>query len=182
MTDLVYDYIATGVDMIISAVILSAIVVLLRGTSTLTSFSANQQAIVEGISYYKEFNIYDNTKNLSSADVISTFSRYRSEVEISLSMGRELYDVDGDGAKDGIIRISNKSGTTLFANDKYVVFFYKSNNAATGEKSTSITFEQLRKMLPADFTYSAKICEDGAEAPSEYYGGGVISGIKIVKD
>ena len=70
MTDLIYDYITIGVDMIICAAVLAAVIVLLRGSVTLSQFSAMQQANADRVNYYKEYSIYDNTTGLSSADAI----------------------------------------------------------------------------------------------------------------
>ena len=58
MTDLVYDYLTMGVDMMISAAMLAAIVVLLRGSVVLSQYSATQQMNTDRINYYKQYNMY----------------------------------------------------------------------------------------------------------------------------
>lgn len=79
MTDLVYDYITMGVDLIINAVILAGIVLLLKNASILSQISATQQANADRINYYKEYAKFDCTTNLSTADVLSAMSYYKND-------------------------------------------------------------------------------------------------------
>lgn len=166
MTDLVYDYITTGVDMIINAVILSAVVVLLRSTTLLNSYSANQQATSDRVNYYKEYNIYDNTQNLSSADVISSISFYKTSLDVVITG----FDFDNSGVIDSIV------------NDHNTGLYYK---IVDGNK-IGITYDELRDLIKSTDLFSAVLYEDG-EMTQGYtgtpnlnsYDGGLVTGIKF---
>lgn len=88
MTDLIYDYITTGVDMVISGAILSSIVMILYTSSRLSVELNNSQATAETLAYYMQFNQFDN-KNVLASDVIGTIIKYSSELEVV------VYDSDG---------------------------------------------------------------------------------------
>ena len=156
MTDLIYDYISMGVDMILTAAILSAIVVLLRSSVILSSYQANLQANSDRMNYYKQYNMYDCTTNLVSADVVSALIYYR-------------YDLN--------IVVVDSAGNILIHNDIRTGKFYK--GAGT---STPITIDEMKDLLPANKKYSANLVENGASAPTGLsYSGGLVTGIKFVR-
>lgn len=70
MTDLIYDYITQGVDLMICAAILSSVTVLLYANTQMQSAVALQQAYREEMRYYTQFNQYDNT-TIKGTSVIS---------------------------------------------------------------------------------------------------------------
>lgn len=163
MTDILYDYISMGVDMLIAAAIIAAVVMLLRGTTVLNAYSANQQSASERINYYKEYNKYDCTENLVSADVISAMLYYRYNIEIVI--------IDGDGN----IMFTNKP---------------TSNTSIDGtiyEDGSEVSVDYFRNKLEPHFTWKAYLYEDsnnpsgnGTDAGTPSYNGyqgGIVTGI-----
>lgn len=141
MTDLIYDYITMGIDMIVSASILAVIVILLRGASILSNQNAMQQANADKIDYYREYSMYDNTTNLSAAEVKSALAYYKNDLVIVIQHG----------------------GSTA----------YKSTPNGTPQGSVNA--------IGANYKYKAQIFEDNKSTPSEYYSGGIITGILFIK-
>lgn len=160
MTDLIYDYISSGVDMLLNGVILSAVVVLLYSTTLLNSYSAAQQATSERVNYYREYNKYDNTSNLSMADALSALTYYAGDVEV-------------------IIKIN---ATTWFGYDNAKKKYYVANGAT---KSYFATVNDLKQnnviMNNATSSFNSKVYEDLSNTASDYYQGGVITGITFTK-
>ena len=155
MTDLIYDYITQGVDLLVNAVILSAVILLLNSTRILNEYSANQQATSQRIGYYKEYAMYDNTSNLTVADVISAISRYNEDLEIVIT--------------------HSKHHTIVYENDMFVC---KCSNHAAGVNKYTSTMDNFRTNN-ATTKYYAYIMEDNnsCEGSSDSYQGGVITGI-----
>lgn len=83
MTDLVYDYISSGVDLLMTASVLSAIIVLLQITNILTNVTALQQANASRVDYYREFNHLDS-KSSSMIDIQSFVLRYLDNVKCKI--------------------------------------------------------------------------------------------------
>lgn len=159
MTDLIYDYITMGVDMIICAAVLAAVVVLLRGSVTLSQFSAMQQANADRVNYYKEYSIYDNTTGLSSADAISALQYYKNDLQV--------YVYFTTNSRSGnVIRCDNKTGK-----------FYRSTNG--GGSWTEVSSENLSTYIKSNYVFKCHIGEDGAPLSglSDSYSGGVITSI-----
>lgn len=156
MTDLVYDYITMGVDMMISAAILAAVVILLRGSTLLSIYSAQQQSTTDRINYYKEYAMYDCTQGLLSPDVLSTMVYYK-------------YDLD----------IVIQDGGIIYTNDKKTGKYYKNGTQITYDNLVHDigTTKKFKSWLVEDFKKSGAnpvLSQNG-------YQGGVISGIKFVK-
>lgn len=161
MNDLVYDYITAGVDMIISAVILSGVVLLLRGTVILNQYSANQQATAERVSYYKEYSIYDNTSNLSSADVISALVYYKDNFSV-------VIDISGNGSK------------LITWNQRLSRYELVSNGSITANTKSEDT---MKGWISSTLRFHGQIIEDGKGKPvkAQYYQGGAITGLYFTK-
>lgn len=160
MTDLVYDYISMGVDMILAAAILSAIVVLLRSSVVLSSYQANIAANSDRINYYKQFNMYDCTDTLCSADIMSALIYYRYDLKIVIDLG------------------SNK----ILYNEPKTGKFLLSEMVGGGTSVRELGVSDLSTELLANFTYRSYLCENGVDAPTrEPYSGGLITGIKFEK-
>lgn len=156
MTDLVYDYITMGVDMMISAAILAAVVILLRGSTLLSIYSAQQQSTTDRINYYKEYAMYDCTQGLLSPDVLSTIVYYK-------------YDLD----------IVIQDGSNIYTNDKKTGNYYMNGTQITYDDLVRGigTDKKFKSWLVEDFKKSGAnpvLSQNG-------YQGGVISGIKFVK-
>lgn len=155
MTDLVYDYITMGVDMMISAAILAAVVILLRGSTLLSMYSAQQQSTTDRINYYKEYAMYDCTQGLLSPDVLSTMVYYK-------------YDLDV------VVQIGN----TVYTNDKKTGRYYANGSQISYDQLAQAlgTTKKFKAWLVEDFKKSGSnpvLSQNG-------YQGGVISGIKFV--
>lgn len=153
MTDLIYDYISTGVDMMIYAAILSTVIVLLRMSAVLTSYNANQNANAERVNYYKEYSMYDNTNNLSSADVLSAAVYYQYDLEVKIII---------------------PSGHTYVTRPKSGGGYYDVTD------NTVIDYDTLKTALGSTHTWQAKLFENGNNTVSDYYTGGIISGIQFI--
>lgn len=162
MTDLVYDYITMGVDMMISAAVLAAVVILLRGSVALTQISAVQQENSARVNYYKEYNMYDNTDTLSSADAKSALLYYRYDLEVKIQLA------------------SNK----IIINDPVTGKIKYTTNGTAWYELTDVTvldnpYHTL--YLNPSFKYRGSLFEDGSNTPSEYYNGGAITGLGFVR-
>lgn len=156
MTDMVYDYITMGVDMMISAAILAAVVILLRGSTLLSIYSAQQQSTTDRINYYKEYAMYDCTQGLLSPDVLSTIVYYKYDLDIVIQDGNEIY-----------------------TNDKKTGKYYKNGAQITYDQLVQDigTTKKFKAWLVEDFKKSGAnpvLSQNG-------YQGGVISGIKFVR-
>lgn len=163
MTDLIYDYITLGVDMIISAAILASIVLLLRTSTLLSMYSAQQQATSDKLNYYREFSMYDCTNNLTGADVLSalTYYRYDLDIVVTLSGGSAYYTVYNDRS-----------------NGKYYI---KTNNGNPVE----CDYAYVSNIINSTYTFGANLAENynninnGGALSTSGYTGGVVSGIKF---
>ena len=51
MTDVIYDFISTGVDLLLVGAVLSALIVMMRGSTQLTTLISNQQIVTEEFDY-----------------------------------------------------------------------------------------------------------------------------------
>ena len=154
MTDLIYDYISTGVDMLITAAILSGVVILLRSTITLNNYSANQQASTERIGYYKEFNKYDCTNTLVTADILSAMIYYRYDLQIYVK-------VNTDATRTNYTVYTNKP------NASYVIDgnFYEITGNGSDPISDPLTIEYLRNAIKPNYQFKAFLYED-SNAPA----------------
>lgn len=156
MTDLIYDYISAGVDMMIYAAILSTVIVLLRMSAVLTAYNANQNANAERVNYYKEYSMYDNTNNLSSADVLSAAVYYQYDLEVKIVI---------------------PGGHTYATRPKQGGGYYDVN------ANTVIDYDELKSALGSTHTWSAKLYENGSSTVnSEFYTGGIITGIEFTRN
>lgn len=155
MTDLVYDYVTMGVDMIVNAVLLSAICVLLYTTSTLSIEISNQQATADSLSYYMEFNQFDGTDVLA-ADVIGAILRYHKSLDIKVTMsgsktitcetttGKVVYQLSGVSQE---IAATTAVLSSIITSDKqFTAQVYTSSGTtsgfATGQQILRIEFKQ----------------------------------------
>lgn len=154
MTDLVYDFITTGVDMVISAAILSSIVVMLYTSSALSVEITNSQATVETLRYYAKFNQYDDVV-VSASDAIGAVVRYADDMPVIV--------MDETGI------------TTVYTTGDGKVYYY--------DKSTGVTLE-VDKSVSTLVTYitevSGKHWFSELETDGSSAGGiGVVQGIKF---
>lgn len=162
MTDIVYDYLTMGVDMIISAVILTAIVVLLQTVTILNNYSAQQQATADRITYYKQFNMYDNTENLSSADIVSALIYYKGELDIKVKFSCN----DPTSTSSKVLYYDS-------GKDEYVM------RTSGGAESRTNKESVMKAWIKSTSKFDAVLYEDMAEEPfpSTHYKGGIVTGI-----
>ena len=159
MNDLIYDYITAGVDMLTTAVILSGVVLLLRGTTILNQYSANQQVTSQKVGYYKEYNIYDNVSGLSSADAISALIYYKDTIDVVVNIG---------------------SNQTIYW-DKNSKKYIKASGSSVVSSTTSE--DTMKSWINSTYLFKSQLCEDGAGNVSNptNYKGGTITGIYFTK-
>lgn len=167
MTDVVYDFLTNGIDMMVTAAVLSVVVILLRSAVTLSSISNAQQANADRVNYYRSFNAYDNSE-LTGADVVGCILKFQGEVEVVVQRGSRFL-VAGT---DGTIKVYNSA-----------------NGAVAYEISGDTKTSKLQEFCGTSVTYKSVIFEDSgrstkndnwnASGASSYYQGGVLSGIRI---
>lgn len=158
MTDIVYDYITTGIDMIVSSVIVAAVVVLLRSATIMTSYTSTQQEVADRLNYYKEYVAYDRTTDSLSPDVVSTMSYYKYDIDIVIQL------------KTGVIW-TNYTGIGMHDHEgKYYC------------NGTEKTYDDFVDAIGSTKTFSANLYEDFSDNPStDGYKGGLITGIKFTE-
>ena len=165
MTDLIYDYITQGVDLILAAAILSSIVILLRSATVLSATSANQTANSQRLGYYREYAKFDCKDDLTCADALSAIVYYRDSVQVN------FYPEAGDSSKV-IKNEPSKDGK----------FFIKPD---ASNPAYEITYQTLKDMC-AEYVgknYKARLFEDNSTTPSTTgYQGGIITGIEFYAD
>lgn len=163
MTDIVYDYISMGVDMITTAVLLSAVVILLRSSTVLSNYNANQQANSERINYYRQFNAYDCKDNLSTADVVNALIYYRNDLYMFVYRKDGTMEILSDSTKGQAINPADKSVYDYDTiKDKYT----------SSQKWSAVLYEDL---LQYDTTTNTWL---GTKSTSGYQGG-VVVGIEF---
>lgn len=151
MTDLVYDYISMGVDMLVSAAILASVVILLRSSTVLTNYAAQQQATSDRLNYYKEYVAYDCTNDLLSPDVLSCIVYYRYDLDIVIIQGSNTISNERSTGKykcNGSYISYDDLVTCIGSNKKYKANIYEdgkstaSSSGYQGGTITGIKFEQ----------------------------------------
>lgn len=168
MTDLIYDYISMGVDMMISAAILTAVVVLIRGSTILSAHSAQQQATTDRLNYYREYSMYDCTDNLLSPDALSAITYYRYDLDVVIVL-------KGSGGSTVTITNYLDNGSV----HKYEGYYYKSVNGGTAQR---ISRDDLTFLIGSTRKFSCMLFEDFSSTGStEGYQGGIITGLKFTE-
>lgn len=165
MTDLIYDYITMGVDMMISAAILTSVVVLLRSSTILSTYSAQQQATSDRLNYYREYAMYDCTENLLSPDVLSAITYYRYDLAITIQMGSNIisnFYISPYGTES----ITGK----YYLNGEEVDRETVVNMLGTDKQFSSLLWEDFQKDGASGYTFS-----------TSGYTGGLITGIKFTQ-
>lgn len=160
MTDLVYDYLTMGVDMMISAAMLTAVVILLQGSTILSQYSAAQQMNTDRINYYKQYNMYDMTTGLTAADAKSALSYYRHTVTVYVW----LDSTDTSYGKK-CIKTDPKTGK----------YYY-----ITESGQTEITYDDISNYIQSTMLFKCKLAEDNQSKvfnDNSTYKGGVITTI-----
>lgn len=84
MTDIIYDFISTGVDLILVGSVLSAMIIMMRGSTQLTTLISNQQVVTEEFDYYLQYHMYDNQEGLAAADALSAMVGNRYDLFVCI--------------------------------------------------------------------------------------------------
>ena len=100
MTDLIYDFISTGVDLILVGSVLAAMIVMMRGSANLTTLISHQQVVTEEFDYYLKYHMYDNQEGLSAADALSAMVGNRFDLHVCIydpAENKSYMNNPGDG-------------------------------------------------------------------------------------
>ncbi|MBR3599547.1 MAG: hypothetical protein IKL53_06685 [Lachnospiraceae bacterium] len=145
MTDLVYDFITMGIDMIMNAAILAAIVIIFRSSTLLSMYSSAQQANADAMRYYKQYSAYDNTKGLECSDVVSALV-YFDKLDFKIIMneaGTDYYATANNGT--GYVHVIDGTASEVsyaqIREDLGVKYYFKSQ-IIEGPNSLSGTVSQ----------------------------------------
>jgi len=167
MTDVIYDYITTGVDLLINAVILSGIIMLLYTSTSLAQTISTQQYASAKVQYYREFNMYDD-KVVSPSDVIGCLLYYRDNFDI------KVFPTGYDPAHDTI-----STSNALIATDNGELQHYPFGHAfavnpVNSTKITQILMDEINTSHGKngiDVYYKAYVlCEDAVQGDKSTYG------------
>ena len=151
MTDIIYDFITQGIDMMVVAAILASVVIMLRGTTIISQISADSAATSDRMNYYRQYNEYDN-KDVNGATVISALVRFRDTLQLEVAY-----------SESGVQKyIRNDANTGKF--------YFQIENGTPVE----IKVENLSSYISSKDSYTAQLYEDGNITASEHFTGGYI--------
>ena len=124
MNDIIADLISQGVDLLITAVILSSIITTMASAQQLNGEINEQQAIHAEITEYRQHNQFDNTE-VYAQDIISAIMKYRGTPYVTVKFADATYTWSGSvqATNYSASAISNKisSDYTYSANLVYDV-------------------------------------------------------------
>lgn len=124
MNDIIADLISQGVDLLITAVILSSIITMMASAQQLNGEINEQQAIHAEITEYRQHNQFDNTE-VYAQDIISAIMKYRGMPYVTVKFADATYTWSGSvqATNYSASAISNKisSDYTYSANLVYDV-------------------------------------------------------------
>lgn len=171
MTDIIYDFITTGIDLMLIGGILSALIVMLRGSAQLTAVIAAQNATTQEFDYYLQYHMYDDTDGLSSSDALSAIVGYRFDLYCFVGIDGVYYYNDPSTGKF-YTGTTNPEGQTIAAMRSS---FY------TDDKE--ITYDELVEKLDPVNIYNSKVCTTttGEFATEIFNRNTVVTGILISK-
>lgn len=189
MTDLIYDFVTTGIDLILIGGILSALIVMLRGSAQLTQVISAQHATTQEFDYYLQYHMYDDTQGLSSSDALSAIVGYRYDLYCFIAIPDssnvytyyyndpatgKYYKFKSDGAGLGTsLDTANPTGKTIPA--MRGVYF-------TDDKE--ITYDDLVDDLEPEYTYKSNVCTtaSGKFETEVFNRNTIVTGIFIIKN
>lgn len=144
MTDVIYDFISTGVDLLLIGAVLSAMLVMLRGSSQLTKMISEQDATSQEFDYYLEYHAYDNQTGLATADALSAMAGYRFELYVCIKDGTNFYVNNPDNGK------YYKVSASIVDKDIPAI-----KNMITA--GTKLTYKELAEQITAGKHYKARL-------------------------
>lgn len=151
MTDIIYDFISTGVDLILIGGILSSLIIMLRGSAQLTTVISNQQATSTELDYYLQYHKYNDAEGMSSADALSALVGYRADMNVFI--------VIPNGA----------SGYTTVYNNPTTGKYYKKNSYRPSADTynptsgTLMTYDEVAKVLNSTWEYNSYLCTSASK-------------------
>lgn len=176
MTDLIYDFITTGIDLMLIGGILSALIVMLRGSAQLTAVIASQHATTQEFDYYLQYHMYDNTEGLSSSDALSAIVGHRFDLYCFIAIpdgsGTTHYYYNDPTTGKYYTGTSNPQGQTLATLRSA---FYSSSN--------EISYDTLVDKLDPTYIYKSEVCTTtSGEFDTEVFNRNtIVTGILITK-
>lgn len=151
MTDIIYDFISTGVDLILIGGILSSLIIMLRGSAQLTTVISNQQATSTELDYYLQYHKYNDSKGMSSADALSAIVGYRSDMNVF------------------IVTPNGSGGYRTFYNDPATgKYYYKDGYIPSADQynpttGTVQTYDDIAKAFNSTWEYNSYLCTSASK-------------------
>ena len=171
MTDLIYDFVTTGIDLMLIGGVLSALIVMLRGSAQLTQVISAQHATTQEFDYYLQYHMYDNTEGLSSSDALSAIVGHRFDLFVFVLADGKYYYNDPSTGKY-YCGTTNPQGQTLAALRQN--FF---------DESLCIDYDTLVEKLDPTYIYKSEVCTTtSGEFDTETFNRNtIVTGILITK-
>lgn len=174
MTDIIYDFISTGVDLILIGGILSSLIIMLRGSAQLTTVISNQQATSTELDYYLQYHRYNESVGMSSADALSALVGYRSDMNVFIV-------IPDSSASSGYSTIYNNPAT-----GKY----YRKPNYRPGadtyspDTGTSMSYDEVTKALNSTWNYNSYLCTSAEKKfkKAEFDRNTVVTAVLLIQD
>lgn len=171
MTDLIYDFITTGIDLMLIGGILSALIVMLRGSAQLTAVIASQHATTQEFDYYLQYHMYDSTEGLSSSDALSAIVGHRYDLYCFIKVDGKFYYNDPTTGKYYCSTL-NPEGATLAA-----------MRATYFKNEYLISYDTLVQKLDPTYIYNSKVCTttSGEFSTEVFNRNTIVTGLLITK-
>lgn len=176
MTDIIYDFISTGVDLILIGGILSSLIIMLRGSTQLTNVISNQQATSTELDYYLQYHKYNDSEGMSSADALSALVGYRSDMNVFIALK------DPDNPSSWITIYNNPSTGKYYKRSTYVPKNTAFSTTATGVQELS--YDKVAGLLNSTYNYNAYLCTSGSGRYNiaNFDRNTVVTGILLIHD
>lgn len=90
MKNSTYDSLMIGLDVLIGGALLAVLVITMTAMGKFNDTQTKEQMTREEISYYREFNQYDNTV-VTQSDVVSAILRWKGSVPVTVQCNGNIY-------------------------------------------------------------------------------------------
>lgn len=175
MTDIIYDFISTGVDLILIGGILSSLILMLRGSAQLTTVISNQQATSTELDYYLQYHKYNDSIGMSSADALSALVGYRADMNIFIA-------IPDSSSGSGFITLFNDPATgKYYKKGGYIPY---TQNFPDTKNMEPITYDEVSKVLNSTWSYNSYLCTSAQHrfVISEFDRNTVVTAIILIQD
>lgn len=176
MTDIIYDFISTGVDLILIGGILSSLIIMLRGSTQLTNVISNQQATSDELDYYLQYHKYNDSVGMSSADALSALVGYRSDLNVFIVIPSDDSDTPA-------------SWYTIYNNPATGKYYKKHAYAPATQDfgfsdEESIPYDDVVKELNSTWNYNSYLCTSAGNRfkKAEFDRNTVVTAILLIQD